>query len=161
MGSAARSGCAGSGKEVNMALSDWTFTPGLNFEREFDRLRRQMDDVFGRIGIGAGSGYPAMNIYDNGDHVLVAMQAPGVMKGDLKVELRESILSVTGSLKTPELPDAMLLRDECDYGEFKRTVRIPIKVQQEKIEAGLKSGILTIKMPKSDESHSKSIAINA
>jgi HSP20 family protein len=151
----------GSGEEVDMALSDWTFTPGLNFEREFDRLRRQMDDVFGRIGMGTGAGFPAMNIYDEGDHILVAMQAPGVEKGDLKVELRESALSVTGSRKPAEYPDSMVLRDECDYGEFKRSVRIPVKVQQDGIEAGLKNGILTIKMPKSEESLSKSIAINA
>jgi HSP20 family protein len=144
-----------------MAFPDWTFTPGLDFEREFDKLRRQMDDVFGRIGMGAGAGFPAMNIYDDGDHILVAMQAPGVEKGDLKVELRESTLSVTGIRKTAEYADATVLRDECDYGEFKRSVRIPVKVQQDRIDAGLKNGILTIRMPKSEETLSKSISIRS
>jgi HSP20 family protein len=148
-----------------MALSDWTFTPGLEFEREFDRLRQQMEDVFGRIGIGTGmgtgTGFPAMNIYDDGDHVLVAMQAPGVEKDDLKVELSESTLSVSGNRKPADYPDAVVLRDECDYGGFKRSVRIPIKVRQDGIEAGLKNGILTIKLPKSEETLSKNIAISA
>jgi len=144
-----------------MALTDWTFTPGLNFEREFDRLRRQMDDVFGRTGTGAGAGYPAMNIYDEGDHILVAMQAPGVTKDDLKVELRESTLTVSGSRKLAEYPGAMGLRDEFDYGEFKRSVHLPVKVRQDTIEAVLKHGILTVQMPKSEDSFSKSISINA
>ena len=43
-----------------MAILDWSFTPRAGVEREFDRLRRQMDDIFGRMG--AGAGFPAMNI---------------------------------------------------------------------------------------------------
>jgi HSP20 family protein len=144
-----------------MALSDWTFTPGTGFEREFDRLRRQMDDVFGRISLGAGAGFPAMNIYDQGEEVLVAVQAPGVKKEDFQVELRENNLTVTGRRNAPEYSDANVLREECDYGEFKRSLRIPAKVQHDKIEANLKNGILLVRLPKSEEAKPKHIAINA
>jgi len=142
-----------------MALSDWTFTPGMGFEREFERLRRQMDDVFGRIGIGAG--FPALNIYDQGEEMLVAVQAPGVKKEDINVELRENTLTISGSRKAPEYPDAGVLREESVYGAFKRSVRIPIKVRNDKVEATLKNGILLIRMPKSEEAKPKQIAINA
>jgi len=144
-----------------MALSDWSFTPGLNFEREFDRLRRQMDDVFGRIGVGAGAGFPSMNIYEKDEDILVAIQTHGMKKEDLNVELRENTLTVTGSRKPAEYPDAVVLRDECDYGEFKRSVRIPVRVQHDKIEGNLKNGILLVKMPKSEEAQSKRVEINA
>lgn len=144
-----------------MALSDWTFTPGMSFEREFDRLRRQMDEVFGRMGVGAGAGFPAMNIYDQGGEVLVAVQAPGVKKEDLNVELRENTLTVTGSRKAPDYPDAGVLREESFYGDFKRSVRIPAKVKHDSIEANLKNGILLVRMPKSEETKPRQIAINA
>jgi len=143
-----------------MALSDWTFTPGQNFEREFDKLRRQMDDVFGKFGIGAGAGFPAMNIYDQGEHILVAIQAPGVIKEDLSVELRDNTLLVSGSRKPAQYPEAVILRDECAYGEFKRSVRIPMRVRQDKIEGNLKNGILMVKLPKSDEAPSQRVEIS-
>jgi len=144
-----------------MALSDWTFTPGTSFERDFDRLRRQMDDVFGRIGAGGGAGFPAMDVYDQGDEVLVAVQAPGVRKEDLKVELRENTLTVSGTRNAPEYSDANVLREESEYGEFKRSLRIQTKVQNDKIEATLKNGILLVRMPKSEDAKPKHIAINA
>jgi HSP20 family protein len=144
-----------------MALSDWTFIPGTGFEREFDRLRRQMDAVFGRIGVGGGSGFPAMNVYDQGEEVLVAVQVPGVKKEDLNVELRENTLTVSGNRKAPEYPDANVLREECAYAEFKRSLRIQSKVQHDKIEANLRNGILLVRMPKSEETKPKHVAINA
>ncbi|HKP94729.1 MAG TPA: Hsp20/alpha crystallin family protein [Fibrobacteria bacterium] len=144
-----------------MALSDWTFTPGSGFEREFERLRRQMDDVFGRIGLGSGAGFPAVNIYDQGEEMLVAVHAPGVKKEDLSVELRENTLTVSGTRKAPDHADAQVLREESAYGGFKRSVRIPTRVQHDKIEASLKNGILLVKMPKSEDAKPKHIAINA
>jgi HSP20 family protein len=143
-----------------MALSDWTFTPATSFEREFDRLRRQMDEVFGRMGFGAGPGFPAMNIYDQGEEMLVAVQAPGVRKDELNVELRENTLTVSGTRKAPDDSDADVLRQECFYGDFKRSVRIPVKVKHDQIEASLKNGILMVRMPKSEETKPKQIAIN-
>lgn len=144
-----------------MAIIDWTVSPGTSFEREFDRLRRQMDDVFGRLGYGAGAGFPAMNVYDQGEEMLVAVQAPGVRKDDLAVDLRENTLTVSGKREAPDYPDSGILREECDYGEFRRSVRIPTRVQNDKIEANLKNGILLVRMPKAEEAKPKHIAINA
>jgi HSP20 family protein len=146
-----------------MAILDWSFNPALSIEREFDRLRRQMDDVFGRMKLGTGfaAGFPAMNIYDQGDDVVVAVQAPGVLKENLTVDLRENTLTVTGKRLPASYPDANLLREECAYGEFKRTLRINSRVENEKIEAKLKNGILFVTMPKMEAAKPKQIAINA
>jgi HSP20 family protein len=144
-----------------MAITDWSFTPTASFEREFDRLRRQMDDVFGRMGLGAGAGFPAMNVYDGKDDVLVTVQAPGVKKEDLNIELRENTLTVSANRPAPQYQNANVLREECAYGEFKRSLRIDTRVQNDKIEAQLKNGILLVRMPKSDEAKPKQITIQA
>ncbi|MDB5104993.1 MAG: Hsp20/alpha crystallin family protein [Fibrobacteres bacterium] len=144
-----------------MALTDWTFTPTPGMEREFDRLRRQMDDIFGRIGLGAAAGFPAMNVYDRPDDVIVAVQAPGVRKEDLTLDLRENTLTVSAKREAPLYRNASVLREECDYGEFKRSLRIPSRVQNDRIEAQLKNGILLVSMPKSEEAKPKQISINA
>lgn len=149
-----------------MALADWTFSPASGFEREFDRLRRQMNDVIGRIGLGAGGtggigGFPALNMYDQQDDVMVAAQVPGVPKESLNVELRENTLTITGKREPPGYADASVLREECVYGEFKRSLRMPFRIQNDGIEASYKNGILLMKMPKAEEAKPKRIAINA
>lgn len=145
-----------------MAVLDWTFAPMANLEREFDRLRRQMDSVFGRIGPEFATGFPPLNIYDRNDEVIVAMQAPGMRKEDLGIELRENTLTVTGRRNAPEIAqDASTLREESVFGEFRRSVRLEPRLAQDKVEAKLKDGILWLKMPKSEEARSKQISINA
>jgi HSP20 family protein len=144
-----------------MAIGDWTFSPWTDFEREFDRLRRQMDTVFGRVGISAGARFPALNLYDQGEEVLVAVEAPGVRKEDLDIQLRESVLTVEAKRPAPDFQGANVLRDEAVYGEFSRSLRIPSKVQADKIEAQYKNGILMVRMPKSEAAKPKQIAINA
>jgi HSP20 family protein len=146
-----------------MAILDWSFTPAPGIEREFDRLRRRMDDIFARMVPGAGirAGFPAVNVYEQGDDVLVALHAPGVRKEDLAVDLTENTLSISGKREAPAYPDAEILREECVYGEFQRVVRIPSRVDSGKIEANLKNGILMVRMPKMEEAKTRQIAINA
>jgi len=145
-----------------MATLDWTFAPMASLEREFDRLRRQMDSVFGRIGPDFAAGYPPLNIYERDEDVVVALQAPGIRKEDLGVEMRENTLTVTGRREAPEAArDASTLREESVFGEFRRSVRLEPRLAQDKVEAKLKDGILWLRLPKSEEAKSKQISINA
>lgn len=140
-----------------MALEDWTFTPLTGFER----MRRELDDVFERFGPGMGGTFPAVNLYDTGEDIVLAVEAPGVKKEDLGVELREQVLTLTGSRQPSGTEGAALLRGESPYGDFTRIVRIPVQVQSERIEAKFKDGILSVRMPKSEAAKPRSIAIQA
>ena len=144
-----------------MAAFEWTLAPFADLEREFDRLRRQMDSVFGRIGPELLAGYPPVNIYDQGDDVIVAMQAPGIRKEDLDIQLRENTLSVTGRRASPAHQGASVLREECVSGDFRRAVRIESRLAQDKVEARLKDGILWMRLPKAEDAKTKQISINA
>lgn len=142
-----------------MALEDWTSGPLTGF----DLLRREMDDVFERfgLGLGVGSSFPAVNLYDSGDDILAAVEAPGVKKEDIGVELREQVLTVTGSRPASRSEGATLLRRERPHGDFMRAVTLPVPVQSDKIEARFKDGILSVKMPKSEAAKPRAIAIQA
>lgn len=145
-----------------MATLDWTFAPMASLEREFDRLRRQMDSVFGRMGPDFAAGFPPVNIYEGDEEMIVAVQAPGMRKEDLGIELRENTLTITGRRDAPEASrDASTLREESAFGEFRRSVRLEPRLAQDKVEAKLKDGILWLRLPKSEEAKSKQISIKA
>lgn len=145
-----------------MATLDWTFAPFTSLEREFERLRNQMNSVFGRIGPDFAAGFPPVNIYDRNEDMIVAMQAPGMRKEDLGIELRENTLTVTGRRNAPEISQgASSLREESVFGEFRRSVRLEPRLAQDKVEAKLQDGILWLRLPKSEEAKSKQISINA
>jgi len=145
-----------------MAEPDWTFSPTA-FEREFERLRRQITDAFGGLSLssGFGGGFPALNIYDQGEEICIALQVPGVAKDSLNLEMRESNLTITGRREAPDYGNADILREESLYGEFRRSFRLPFKIKQDSIQAECKNGILMIRMPKTGESRPRHIAINA
>lgn len=142
-----------------MTLLDWTFSP----ISEFERMRREMDQLFERFGAasGAGTGFPATNIYDKGDEVLVAVEVPGVPKEGLQVDLRENALTISGIREPATYKDASALRRELPAGAFTKTLRLPVKTAADRIEAHYKNGILLVRMPKSEESKPRQIAINA
>lgn len=142
-----------------MALMDWTFSPIT----ELERMRRGMDDLFERFGMapGADTAFPATNVYDTGDEILIAVEAPGVPKDRLQVDLRENVLTLSGTRESAPYRNASPLRQETPAGTFTKTLRLPAKVAPDKIQAQYKNGILLIRMPKSEESKPRQIAINA
>lgn len=142
-----------------MSILDWTFNPMT----EMERMRREMDDLFGRFGWSPGqeAGFPGVNLYDAGEDILVAVEAPGMAKDQLKVELRENALILSGTREAPDGKEESALREERPSGTFAKTIRLPIEVAAEKVEAQFKDGILRIRLPKSEQSRPRQIAITA
>lgn len=141
-----------------MAILDWSFGP----LSEFDRLRREVEDLFERFGISsAGGAFPAVNVYEDGGEYLVAAQAPGLSKRDIQAEVRENVLTISGTRKPPEYEAASTLRQECPYGEFRRSLRMPTKIKHDAVQASFKDGILLVHIPKADEISPKPITIDA
>jgi HSP20 family protein len=142
-----------------MAFFDWTYNP----LGEIERMRREMDDLFGRIGYTPSftSAFPPVNLYDQGDEILVAAEVPGVPKEKLTVDLRENVLTLSGTRERASYPNASPLREETPSGEFSKSIRLPVRVAPDKVEATCKNGILHIRLAKSEESKPKQIAIQA
>jgi HSP20 family protein len=142
-----------------MTLIDWTYSPVA----ELERMRRGMDELFERFGFSPGGGvaFPAVNLYDQGEDILVAVEVPGVPKDRLQVDLRENVLTLSGTRDPAPYENASPLREETPSGTFTKSLRLPAKVASDKVEAQYRNGILLIRCPKSEESRPKQIAIQA
>lgn len=142
-----------------MTVFDWTFSPIT----ELERMRRGMDDLFERFGMSpdAGVAFPPVNLYDKGDEIVLAAEIPGVPKEKLQVDLRENVIVLSGTRDPAPYENASALREEIPSGTFTKSLRLSAKVVADKAEAQYKDGILLIRMPKSEESKPRQIAIHA
>lgn len=142
-----------------MTLLDWNWSP-LN---ELERMRKGMDDLMERFGTlpgSAGGPFP-VNVYDTGEDILAVLEVPGIPREALQVDLRENALTVSGTRGEASYKEASALRRECPTGSFTRTLRMPVKVDADRISAQYRDGLLSVRMPKSEEAKPRQIAINA
>ena len=94
---------------------------------------------------------PAVDISEKDKEYVVKAQLPGVRKDDVKVELLNGVLTLTGERKyEKEDQTEKTHRIESAYGAFTRSFTVPEDVLAEKIAADYKDGVLTVRLPKTD-----------
>jgi HSP20 family protein len=140
--------------------------PFMTLHREMNRL---FDDVFRGFGLSpfsqarpfaGGGGWPNIEVSDTEKEVKVTADLPGMEQKDIQVELANGVLCIKGEKKT-ETEDKDRLFSERHYGRFER--RIPVdEVEEDKVSASFKNGVLTVTLPKSPKAQEnvKRIAIN-
>jgi HSP20 family protein len=143
------------------------FDPFYTLHREMNRL---FDDVFrgfgplGRVGsplMEGQLGWPRIELSETDKTVTVSAELPGLSEKDVQVEIANGILSIRGEKKA-ERSDESKFVSERYYGSFER--QIPLEgVEEDKAQADFKNGVLTVTLPKSEQSNRnvKRIAINA
>lgn len=105
---------------------------------------------------------PIVDIFEEGDDVVVKAEVPGMHKEDLDVKLEDDMITISGEKKAEEkIEKKDYYRFERSYGSFCRAFRLPTEVQTEKAKAKFKDGVLEIRVPKTEEAKkkAKSIAI--
>jgi len=99
---------------------------------------------------------PSVDIYEEGDDVIVKAELPGLKKEDIEVTLTEDTLTLSGEKKKEEKVEKKdYHRFERSYGSFTRSFHLPKEVQTEKVAAKFKDGVLEIKIPKTEEAKKK------
>ena len=105
--------------------------------------------------------FPAVDMYDEGDELVVKAQVPGVDKDNIKISISDNTLTIKGEMKKEEeTKEEDYYYSECSYGSFMRALKLPAKVEEKKIKASFKDGILEMHMPKAIESKPKEIKVN-
>ena len=95
---------------------------------------------------------PAVNIIENDQEFKIELAAPGLDKGDFKVNVEKNILEISAEKKDEkETRNKKYLRKEFSYSEFRRTFSLPSSVDTDKIVATHKDGVLAVEIPKKDE----------
>lgn len=104
-------------------------------------------------------GQLAVDVYETKELVVKARTA-GVNKGDLDVSISDNTLSVRGTLSAGNEEDVEnYFVQECYWGEFSRSIALPVPVKEEDIEAQLKDGVLTISFSKVKQDTVKKIQV--
>jgi len=131
-----------------------------------EELRRRMDSVFNEYDAPTyqsqyESTWPTVNLYDNGESLIVYAAVPGLKERDLNVNVQDDVVTITGERQSMAPEGYTVHRQERPSIKFTRSFHIPVKVDFNKTVATLKDGILTMMLPKSPEAQPKRITIKA
>ena len=105
-------------------------------------------------------GQLAVDVYQTKEDIFIVAPVPGVSKADIDLSIVENTLTVRGKRSSNrEVRENDFFVQECYWGEFSRSIILPVQVKDEEAEAELKDGMLTVRVPKTDQDKVKKIAI--
>jgi HSP20 family protein len=147
-----------------MALARWN--PYRDMVTVRDEMNRVFNEFFGRGGTEEGTWYagawsPAVDIYETDEALVMKAELPGFSKDDISIELKENTLIMKGERKRQdEVKEGNYHRMERVYGAFQRSFMLPTTVEQDKVKASYKDGILELHLPKVPAAQPKRIAVS-
>lgn len=105
-------------------------------------------------------GQLAVDVYETDERLVVKARTAGVNKEDLDVSISDGILTISGTLSSGDDSEATNWHiQECYWGEFSRTLALPVAVKEDEVNAVLKDGVLTISFSKVKQEQAKKITI--
>lgn len=136
--------------------------PMMNRWNELDRL---FENIWGTPALRAECGCdgdfsPRVNVEETTDQLVLTFELPGMEKKDIKVQVKDSVLTVSGKreLKS-EQKEGNTVRSEIWSGSFSRSFTLPESINPEKIAADYKNGLLEVRMDKLEEVKPKEIEV--
>lgn len=139
--------------------------PGNDMISLRDMMDRLFEDSFVRTRSGSmlpRAGDLAVDLVETKDDVVVKATLPGVKPEDVELTITGDTLSIRGETKEEkETKDENYIRRERRYGSFSRSIQLPAGLQTDKAEASFENGVLTLKLPKSEQVKPKSIKVKA
>jgi HSP20 family protein len=139
--------------------------------REMASLQERMNRIFsdfrarsplGEEEITQGAWAPPVDIYETTESIVLEAELPGITKDDIVVEVKDNTLTLKGDKRFErEVKEENYHRVERSYGSFQRVFTLPSTVQQDRVKAKFKDGILEITLPKVEEAKPKQIKVEA
>ena len=148
-----------------MAIVRWQpFCDLMATERGFDRLFR---DAFSSVlpvregELPTRAWAPAVDICENENNIVLKAELPGVDPKDVEVRVEDNTLYLKGERKfEKDTKQENYHRIERSYGSFARSFALPNSIDAERVAAEYKDGLLTLTLPKREETKPKTIKIN-
>jgi HSP20 family protein len=103
--------------------------------------------------------FPPINVFQQGDDILAIIELPGIDKDKLQVEAKENIIRISGTKAADYADEASVHRRERDFGQFDRTLSIPVKLDPDGIKAEYRDGVLALFLPRAASDKPRSITI--
>ena len=149
-------------KEVIKVEPAHAISPFEEMEKRFEEFFRRPFSMLGPSLFPAirmpelGEISAKVDIFEEGNDVVVKAELPGMKKDDLEVNLTDDTITVSGEKKKEEkIEKKDYYRVERSYGSFTRSFRLPKEVQSDKAKANFKDGVLEIRVPKTEEAMKK------
>jgi HSP20 family protein len=137
--------------------------PAFTFQQ---RLNRLFEEAFrpiafpGEEPVSMTAWSPSCDIYETDNLIVVKAEIPGVKKEDVKVNLQDGRLTISGERKfEEETKKENYVRVEREYGSFIRSFTLPPSVDTKGISAEFKDGLLELKLPKTEQAKPKEVEI--
>ena len=135
---------------------------------DLSRLHGEMDDLFDSFFRGLDrpfSGYkawPAIDVAEEEDAIVVRAEVPGCKADDIDISVHGNVLTISGEKKlSEEKKEKGYYHVESTYGSFRREVTLPTDVNQSKVDASYKDGVLSITLPKAEKAKSIKVKIKS
>lgn len=104
---------------------------------------------------------PAVDIFETDTEITLLADMPGVSAGDLNIDLNENVLTLDGDVESPEGADETDIIREYRTGKYQRQFTLSQVIDQSKIDAELKDGVLRLRLPKVEAATPRKITVNA
>ncbi len=135
--------------------------------REVSGLQDEVERMFRSVlGEGdrpatAGAWSPALDVEENDDGFTLHVELPGTSPDDVEITLEENVLTIQGERRfyNEEQDTSGFRRIERRFGRFHRAVRLPDRVDGDRVEATFQDGLLEIAVPKAEEAKPRRISV--
>jgi HSP20 family protein len=147
-----------------MRSSRWqSFNPVWN---QLQQFQDEMNRLFDRWGNGSSyagaSGYPALNVWEEGEEVVVEAELPGLNLKDLEIYVTGGNQLIIKGERKPCVPEkGVWHRQERAFGTFQRSLTLPFPVDADKVDARLENGVLHLKLTKHESARPRKIPVKA
>lgn len=137
------------------------------FPSAIDRLLALQDaveaarrsDYFGLSTTSRGS-YPSVNLFEDGDDTVLMAEVPGMKKEDIHLQIKDDLITISGERKVEYPEKASVHRVERRALRFNRSMKLPAKVDIDKVKADYENGILKVVLPRAESDKPRMISIH-
>ena len=137
-------------KNDDLLIED-ELTPATAAPTPEDDWEDEADDLMGQL---------AVDVFESETELIIKARTAGVDRNDLDVSISDGILTISGTLSSGDETDVKNWHiQECYWGEFSRTLALPVAVNEEGVKAELKDGVLTITFEKIKQERAKKIQV--
>ena len=141
-------------------------SPFEQMERQFEEFFRRPFPLLGqpwwpaRSIFEAEEAAPSVDIFEEGDDIVLKAELPGMSKKDVSVNLSDHIITISGEKKKEEKTEEKnFYRVERSYGSFSRSFELPADVKADQVKAKFHDGLLEVRLPKTEEAKRKAKSV--
>lgn len=104
--------------------------------------------------------YPPINVFQQGDDILAIIELPGIQKDSLQIQAKENTIRIAGKKSASYPDDVSVHRRERTFGEFDRTLSLPVGLDPDRIKAEYRDGILALHLPRLERDKPRTIRVS-